>query len=379
MNVLAVIDTLGHCGGAERLIATLLPELRKFGVQGDLAVLQPPYEISEDIESQGIKVFRLRIRHRRLLPQSVYRLNRLYSSKPYDVVWGHLYFGNLNAALLKLIHPRIRSILTLHSMGYRSAPPRGVPHYLSMRAIQSLGLNAADKIVAVSQAIADEYQDTLGWKNIAVIHNCIPVASLPPEMGLEERDLVRAALELSNKEFLIAVPSRFVWQKGHSIFFEAIHLLAQEKNWRPHCVLVGDGPLEAVIRRQVRGLGLSGQTKFVPPIGQAKLFPLLQACDAVVLPSLHEPFGIAAAETMAMGIPTIVSAVEGLKELAGEGGAAMLVKPGDPRGLADAIWHLSRDKDLRSSLSEIGRRRVRENFDAPVAASKWADLFMSLA
>lgn len=106
---------------------------------------------------------------------------------------------------------------------------------------------------------------------------------------------------------------------------------------------------------------------------------MMQACDAVVLPSRREPFGIAAAESMALGIPTIVSAVDGLLDLAGDGDAALLVPPDDARALADALWRLHGDPGLRDRLSAAGSRRVRERFSASAAGGAWAKLLKEVA
>src|SRR5208337_2442500 len=102
---------------------------------------------------------------------------------------------------------------------------------------------------------------------------------------------------------------------------------------------------------------------------------LMQAADAVVIPSLKEAFGIAAAEAMLLGVPAVLTRVGGLVELVGDSEGAVMVSPNDPRGLAEAIWLLKSDPDFRLRVAARGRARIAENFEMSVCAWKWARLF----
>jgi len=66
-----------------------------------------------------------------------------------------------------------------------------------------------------------------------------------------------------------------------------------------------------------------------------QLFPLIQSADDVVIPSLREPFGIAAAEAMLLGVPVVLTRVDGLIELVGDSEGALMASPGDARSLAE--------------------------------------------
>jgi len=88
----------------------------------------------------------------------------------------------------------------------------------------------------------------------------------------------------------------------------------------------------------------------------------------LVMSSLHEGFGLPAAEAMACETPVVATTAGALPEVAGDEGAAILVPPKDPAALAEAISSLLRDKKKRAAMGKKGRSRAAERFAWPVAA-----------
>jgi glycosyltransferase involved in cell wall biosynthesis len=88
------------------------------------------------------------------------------------------------------------------------------------------------------------------------------------------------------------------------------------------------------------------------------LAALLADAIALVLPSLHEGFGLTALEAMAAGVPVIAARSPGLTETCGD--AALYVDPYDAEDLARTITRVSGDPVLRRDLSERGRRHAAE-------------------
>jgi glycosyltransferase involved in cell wall biosynthesis len=89
-----------------------------------------------------------------------------------------------------------------------------------------------------------------------------------------------------------------------------------------------------------------------------QLADLLTHAIALVLPSLHEGFGLTALEAMAAGVPVIAARSSGVVETCGD--AAVYADPHDPQSFADAIARVSADAALRRDLSERGRRHAAE-------------------
>ncbi len=163
----------------------------------------------------------------------------------------------------------------------------------------------------------------------------------------------------------IATVGRLVPIKGMDVLLRAIALLPRER-WR--LSIVGSGPLEGSLRALARALGIAASVRFEGPLVQEAVRDLLARTDLFVLASQRDSEGnmdglpIVLVEALAMGVPAVASAISGIPELLG-GGAGLLVPPGDPEALAQAMARLMDDGALRLRCSVLGRRRVERGFD----------------
>jgi glycogen synthase len=106
--------------------------------------------------------------------------------------------------------------------------------------------------------------------------------------------------------------------------------------------------------------------------------PVMSLMDVVVIPSVWEPFGMVAAEAMSVGRPVVVSRAGGLPEVVEDGISGLVVPPGDPGALFQAIDRLLADSELRDRLAETGRQRVAERFTVEVMAGNMLALYHQL-
>jgi glycosyltransferase involved in cell wall biosynthesis len=375
-RVLCITQDLGRGGGAEQLLVGLLPELRNHGYECEhVALCDWPDDIGYLLEEQGFTVHRLHLSHRWNFLAGLRKLRALLAARHYDLIWGHMFDGNLYATFAGWIAPGTKSVITLHSEGYSRSPPRTIKERLFVFLEKTLLARTAAK-VAVSAAVARDFEAFFGWRDIAVIHNGVVASEVPSLQDDTRRMQIRAEHGASPDDFMIVTPSRFIPLKGHAVLLDALDILNREKSWLPRLVARGlVTPLLEQLRTRASELGLRDSVDFAPPVPHDQLFPLIQSADAVVIPSLREAFGIAAAEAMLLGIPVVLTRVVGFLELVGDSGGAVMVSPNDPRGLAEAIWSLKADPELRRRVAERGRARIAENFDMSVCASKWARLF----
>jgi starch synthase len=109
-----------------------------------------------------------------------------------------------------------------------------------------------------------------------------------------------------------------------------------------------------------RDFDLPGVTGYGKIRDRRELANLYRRARAFCLPSLYEPYGLVLIEAMAHGIPCIGSAVQSIPEILDQGGAGLVVPPGDVTELAQALISLLTDDELAASLAANGPRWVAE-------------------
>jgi glycosyltransferase involved in cell wall biosynthesis len=121
----------------------------------------------------------------------------------------------------------------------------------------------------------------------------------------------------------------------------------------------------------VRYAALGARVKLLGKLPRKQLRYLHRIADLALVPSIYEPFGFTAIETMASGVPVIVSAAGGLAEIVqhGESGLHVPVRDAangerevDAEALAAAQLALLADKPRARKLGQEGQRRVAERF-----------------
>src|SRR5207248_2118330 len=92
------------------------------------------------------------------------------------------------------------------------------------------------------------------------------------------------------------------------------------------------------------------------------------------LPSRYEPYGLVLVEAMAYGIPCVGTTVQSIPEILDHGRTGLLVPPGDPDALAEALLRLCRDDDLCRRLAAAGRERVARELTWDRVAARMAPI-----
>jgi rhamnosyl/mannosyltransferase len=168
---------------------------------------------------------------------------------------------------------------------------------------------------------------------------------------------------------LVVATGRLVYYKGLH------HLIEAARRVDAAVAIVGTGPLEADLRRQASSLPRVTLTGAVP---EEDLIATLASADCFVLPSIShaESFGIATLEAQAMGIPAVVTDVgTATVEAIEPGVTGLVVAPGDPMALAQAIESIVADAALRERMGNAARRRTLERFSIGRMAESFRALY----
>ncbi len=149
---------------------------------------------------------------------------------------------------------------------------------------------------------------------------------------------------------------------------------AQVGTTRTAClVIVGEGTERQRLEKMVHEMGVSDRVIWAGY--RAGVPQLLPALDIFVQPSLHEGLPNTVLEGMAAGLPVVATEVGGTPELVVNGMTGLLVPPGNPAALVDAITALSENPEARGSMGRAGRQRVQQHFTVEEMVQKTEQLY----
>ena len=198
-----------------------------------------------------------------------------------------------------------------------------------------------------------------------------------PALAAGDGTALRHSLGASSKTPVIGTVCALRPQKAIDVLLTAIATLAAE---RPdvRVVIVGDGPERPHLERVSEELGLAGTVQFLGSRPQEELPDILAAIDIAVSSSRYEGMPLAIIEWMAAGKAIVATRVGGVPALIEDDVDGLLVDPGDPNQLSEAIGRLLRDADLRSALGMRAARRQRSTFDLHHMVSSLEALYEAL-
>jgi glycosyltransferase involved in cell wall biosynthesis len=161
--------------------------------------------------------------------------------------------------------------------------------------------------------------------------------------------------------------------KGQIHLIEACRLLA-ERGVAFTCRFIGEGPDREALAERIEQHGLGDRVVFAGRMLSDAVAAELASADVLVAPSVptrggkREGIPVVLMEAMATGMPVVASRLSGIPELVTDGLDGILVTPGDPAALAEALERLALDPDLRARLGATGRKTVMAAFDVDANA-----------
>jgi glycosyltransferase involved in cell wall biosynthesis len=227
-------------------------------------------------------------------------------------------------------------------------------------------LNRARFVIVLGSGWRDFLISELGvaQERIAVIFNGVPGPADVDDTRSPPGDLARIVFlgQLGERK---GVPDLLA-------AFQSPRLLS--KAWT--ATVAGDGAVEE-FRTAVAEAGLSGRVAVPGWVDSCAANDLLCQADIFVLPSHFEAMPIAILEALAHGVAVVATPVGAIPEFLTDGQNAVLVPPGAPDQIADAIARLIDDVDERQRLGAAGREIFRDRFDIRVAAESILALYQS--
>ncbi len=224
--------------------------------------------------------------------------------------------------------------------------------------LNSLAEKKISRFITVSRRLEADLVSGHGIpaSKISLIPNPVDLSEFNPENFDSAPVIEKFSLR---GRLVLGALGRLEWQKGYPCLIEALALMVEKEPGLKEkliCLVAGAGRLGPDLKKRTEAAGLTGNMIFCGEISSVKDF--LGALDIFLMPSLLEGQPLALLEAMAMGKAIVATDIPGINETALGGHEAVLVPPGDPRQLAEAVLKLVHDAPFAAGLGRNARKKA---------------------
>lgn len=373
-----------HIGGYEKNVYELSRRLVQSGYKIDIVTCNTGGAKTHE-EKDGILIHRLpswnMLGGTYPIPKPslmTYKIMRELLKQDFDLVNTQTRF--FATSLLGLCYSSIKRRPLVHT-------ERGTRHSaLRNRFVESLGkmydhtvgawvVKSADKCVGVSESACD-FLKHLGAKHAILIPNGIDT-----EVYKRVPTDLRKVLGIENAPVLVFV-GRLIYSKGIQDLIDALPEIKKDVP-NVKILIAGDGPYKLQLQKVVEARGYSEDIMFLGLKNQPQVIEILSVADVFVNPSCSEGLPTSVMEAAALGVPIVATNVGGTQEIIEHGKSGLLVPPGQPKAIAEAVSLLLGKRqvaqsDLGKRLGEEARNKVARDYSWGAILAKTGEVYQTL-
>jgi len=233
---------------------------------------------------------------------------------------------------------------------------------------QNLKWARAAFAIVITEGLRRDVEATLG--------QCAPKAVEVVPMGVDVNEFSRDGLYepwSGDGPFRVFSCGRLNRSKGHDVLLAAVHGMVRS-GVDVQLAIAGEDEdggngYRQVLVRMISELGMNDRVRLLGAVSAASVRRELNRAHVFGLASHAEPLGVAIMEAMAMGVPVIATAAGGVPELIDHQVSGLLVEPGNPKLIGDAMIQIMEQPSLSLKLGAAGRCRVESSFRHQESAS----------
>jgi glycosyltransferase involved in cell wall biosynthesis len=211
-------------------------------------------------------------------------------------------------------------------------------------------------------------------KRIWVVHNAIHTSETTGD-ATAFRSKVSKQLSLPKDAIWCVTAGRMSPEKGHEDLIQSIALMGEHA--AKCCFLFcGEGPCQAQLEKQAHTYNLGERIRFAG--FRRDLQDIFQAMDMLILPSHSEGLPNVVLEAFSFGKAVVATSVGGVPELVEDGQNGILVPPGNPKSLAEAITRCAENRMMRESFGKAARNTTRSRFNFEDQAKKLESIYREI-
>ena len=348
-RILLLITDL-EIGGTPTVVRELATRLAPFA-EVEVACLKPAGPVAEQLRGHGIRVTSFDARHALQSQRTIERLVSLVRDRGIDTVFSFLIHANYIAERAERSLQDVRFLQSI-----QTTQPRPRWHWM----LQGWIHRAAARVVVPSESVAIRAVEWSGVprSKLVIVPNAVDLDAF----GAIERTPAPPGT------FRVGFVGRLDPVKRVRDLIAAVATLADDVRLDVY----GDGAERGALELLAARLGIADRTTFHGSIADPRV--AYARMDALVLPSEAEGFGLVLIEAMAAGVPVVGTDVDGIHDVVSRDRTGLLVEPGSPAAIAEAIERLRDDAALRRNLAEAARYDVAQRFGWPSVLAKYRAL-----
>ncbi len=370
-RVAMTVSRLGAAGGRERCVIDLSDALYDCGWRPVIISFGEIGTVTARLRHREIPIHSLKKRpsHDWSLPA---RLASIFLEERISIVHSHNWGTQIEALLAAALAGVPSVVHTQHGLEFGFVNGPGPFRERLRNLAKRISTRRLRRIAAVSQEVREVI--LRDWKapadRVALIHNGIRF----PDRGIDpaERIAGREALGIGPQEEAVIAVGILRPVKAFHVLLEAFSIHSTVPT-SARLFIVGDGPLRAELEADAQKVGLGDRARFLGI--RRDVETLLPLFDLYAMSSVSEGLSISILEAMAAGLPVVATRVGGNPEIVADGTTGLLVPPGDPRALADAIGYMLCSPARARAMGIEGRTRVRAHFSLGQMASAYERLY----
>ena len=219
----------------------------------------------------------------------------------------------------------------------------------------------AGSVNTVSRAILESlHEQNIAHPSLRVIYNGLPASPKP-------------AAPLPHPPSL-AMIGRLTEEKNFDVAFHAMKILVKA-NPSLKLVLVGGGIQYRDLTRLRKSLGLDEAIKMTDFVRPSHVPNYINQASIVLVPSSYESFCLTALEAAFLSRPVVASNVLGLKEVIEPFQTGLLIEPGNPSALAEAVERLLSNPSQIEKMGKAAQERALEFFTIEKSAQNYLNMY----
>lgn len=350
MKILLILPTL-EIGGAEKYTISKANNLVDKGHEVNICTLNDESGLEYTI-NENIKLIRLGNKNALSL-KKVLKFNTILKNENFDVIHSHLYKSDLLNYISSYFSKKEQRITTEHSSSSKRKK------FKIFGVVQRELYKRFDLVIAISESVKSHLEEWTGVSSskIQTIYNGTSVNLRT------DSDILAKYKEIQSRKIILGTVARLEWRKDLETSIQAIKDVREKTDLNIIYRIYGDGlerkKLENLIQKEYLTdiVFLEGYVNNIEEI--------IDDIDVHILPSIEEGFGVSVIETMARGIPNIVSNAGGLKEIFENESMNLknnIFEKGNSSMLSEKIINLLSDEQKLIDISIESRNTVQNRF-----------------